>query len=66
VNFKKGDIVKDLRTGTYHELIDVQEAHNRYQYRWLSGWKYGFDFIEKIEQDDVVDILNDLSEKAEI
>jgi hypothetical protein len=66
LNFKAGDIVKDSRTGSYHELMDVQYNHNRYQFRWGSGWKYGFKYIKKIKQDEIVDILNDLSEAIEM
>lgn len=40
----RGDSVL-LPGGTVHEILKIQEVHNRYQLRGVSGWKYGIETL---------------------
>lgn len=61
----KGDIVRDLDTGQYEVIEEIQWEHNRYQFKWRSNWRYGTDRIEKVEPFDFIEFANGLKRIVE-
>lgn len=62
---KRGSIVRVKSTGTIAILTDIQEAHNRYQLKNTSGWQYGIDDLELLDNEALLSEFYRLHEEVE-
>jgi len=60
---KSGAIVKVKSTGCISILGDIQDVHNRYQLRNVSGWQYGIDDLEYLDKDAVLSELERIEQE---
>jgi hypothetical protein len=57
---KRGAIVKVKSTGRIAILGAVQEVHDRYQLQSVSGWQYGVDDLEYMDNDSLISTIEGL------
>lgn len=57
---KSGAIVKIKSTGRISILASIQEVHNRYQLRNVSGWQYDINDLEYLDNDSILSELERL------
>lgn len=63
---KVGDLVYNLCTGDIEIINDIQPIHNRYEIKGKSGWQYGLSSLQKLTNERIVELFNELKEDKEM
>lgn len=63
---KAGDLVHNIITGDIEIINDIQPIHNRYEIKGKSGWQYGLSSLQKLTNEQVVELFKKLKEDKEM
>lgn len=63
---KAGDLVYNLASNEIEIITDIQPVHNRYQVKDMSGWQYGLDTLQKLDNERILQLFRKLKEEKEM